>query len=129
MSRDMRVFPSAPAAGGGDIPTLFCNDGNGASASANARAQRGALQAVGPPRRQGGLDPNSSHPLPASLLVRPPIGDIEALRLALAPARARGSDRVGILAVNDEHDALISLGIGGDRHARAQEGPRRPRRV
>src|SRR5215831_3966683 len=129
MSRDMRVFPSAPAAGGGDIPTLFCNDGNGASASANARAQRGALQAVGPPRRQGALDANSSQPLPASLLVRPPIGDIEALRLALAPARARGSDRVGILAINDEHDALISVGIGGHRRAVDQEAHRRAVRV
>src|SRR6516164_11667183 len=56
---------------------------------------------------------NSSQSLPAPLLVRLPIGDIEALGLALAPALARGRDRVGILSVNDEHDAPIGVGIRG----------------
>src|SRR6516165_408836 len=55
--------------------------------------------------------------LPASPLVRLPIGDLEALRLALAPAHAGSSKGVGILSVEQQDDALIRMSIG--RHRRA----------
>src|SRR6476659_9647191 len=110
MSRDIRVVPLCadrlPAA----IFQHFGNDGNGATALRNP-PQHCRFHSHCPAASAVSARCNSSQSLPASLLVRPPIGDIEALRLALAPALARGLDRVGILSVNDEHDALISVGM------------------
>src|SRR6516225_8818382 len=127
MSRDIRVVPPLrqPA---GSIPTLFGNDGNGATGRPNT-AQYRALRVDCAAASTATVRRNSPQFLPAPLLVRLPIGDIEALRLALAPALARGRDRVGILSVNDEHNAPIGVGIRGHRRAVDQKAHRRTVRV
>src|SRR3984893_986957 len=114
MSRDIRVVPLCADRLRAAIFQHFGNDGNGATARWNPpqhrrfRSHCAAASAVS-------ARCNSSQSLPASLLVRPPIGDIEALRLALAPALARGLDRVGILSVNDEAAAPVGLRVRWDR--------------
>src|SRR6516165_12468925 len=110
MSRDICVVPvcaSRPAA------AIFQHfSAMTAMALLDARTGRSTAGVTRLHRCVGGeRSHNSSQSLPAPLLVRLPIGDIEALRLALAPALARGRDRVGILSVNDEHDAPIGVGI------------------
>src|SRR6185369_6579747 len=67
---------------------------------------------------------SSSLSLPAALLVGLPVGRLEAIGLGLAPAFAGRRNRVGILAVEDQHDALIVAGILRHRRAVEQEAYR-----
>src|SRR5882757_7437382 len=56
---------------------------------------------------------DSSLSLPAPFVVGLPVGDVEALGLAVGPALARRGDCVEILAIEQQHDALVRIGVGG----------------
>jgi hypothetical protein len=59
--------------------------------------------------------------LPAAVLVRPPIGDVETSRLGIVPAPACLRHRVRVVAIEQDHDALISGGVSRQRNAVDEE--------
>src|SRR5882757_9809736 len=59
--------------------------------------------------------------LPAPFFVRLPIGHLEAAGPGFGPAHARGLERIGILAVEQQHDTRIACGILRHRRALDEE--------
>ena len=49
--------------------------------------------------------------LPPPALIGLPIGDLESPRFAIGPGRSRSCERFVIVAVEDEHHALISVRV------------------
>src|SRR5262245_27776216 len=69
-------------------------------------AARPAARAISP-----SPDTPSRLALPAAIRVRLPISDLKARCLGFAPAHAGRRHRVRVLAVEDEHDAVVAGSI------------------
>ena len=68
-------------------------------------------------------------PLPSAPLVGLPIGDLEAARLAIGPNAARSSQRIGVVAVKNQHQPLVAAAIRGQRRVVDQEPDIGPIRI
>ena len=68
-------------------------------------------------------------PLPASPLVGLPIGDLEAAGFASGPVLPGRGDRIGVVTVEHEDQALVAVAIGRERRVVDQEADIGPVRI
>src|SRR5437660_1369187 len=60
-------------------------------------------------------------PLPAPPVIGLPVGNLEAARLAILPGIPRRRQRIAIVAVENQHEALVALGVRRQRRVINQE--------